>query len=146
MPSCFHQAWVCNRACGCIHSYSAKKNYVFAEIFFDAVQKWEVNLQRRNGYISQTVHCLKIPLENKEFKAKCDRTNERNWPAMNCKTQGPCMVGSFVFATSRPTSTKQPSSPSGAEAWNAYYASLTVWLNLSAFWWLTADYCIVKTC
>jgi hypothetical protein len=36
------------------------------------------NLQSWNGYISQTVHCLKIPLQNKGFKSKCDRTNKRN--------------------------------------------------------------------
>jgi len=94
--------------------------------------------------MSRTVHCLKIPPQNKGFKSKCDTMNEQNWPAMNHTTQGPYMVGSFLFATSRPASMKQPSSPSRAQAWNAYYVGLTLWLNLSAFWLLTADHCTVK--
>jgi hypothetical protein len=120
------------------------KNWIFTEIFFVAVQKWDVNLQCWNGYISQTVHCPKIPLQNEGLKSKCDRMNEQNWPAMNRKTQGPSMVGSFLFATSRPASVKRPSSPSTAEAWNACYVGLTLRLNLCAFWLLTADHLLLN--
>jgi hypothetical protein len=75
---------------------------------FVTVQKCVVNLQCWNCYISQTVHCLKIPLQTTGSKPKCARMNERNWPAMNCKTQGPCMVGTFLFATSRLVMGRKP--------------------------------------